>query len=245
MAGPEYGALAGNFGWRAAGRFAWLTALTLWGCTSVDSEADRQIAEQRLARPAAIVLHDFAVAPEEVNPGRPLAGARLVQDTARTEREKVVGHAFADEFSVALVEEIRRLGLPAQRATAPNLPSGNVLTIEGRFISLAGDPSVPGIVGFSGDWPNVLADVQLYGTDSSGEKLSEDIEVSVSQGGESYPAALLPDPTITAGQAVTTSGLSPAARANLQAAAREAAGTVAAQLKPYFAGQGWIAAAQS
>ena len=245
MARPGNGALAGHFGRRAAGRFAWLTALTLWGCTSVDSAADRQIAEQRLPRPAAIVVHDFAVAPEEVDPGRPLAGARLVQDTARTEREKVVGHAFADEFSVALVEEIRKLGLPAQRATAPNLPSGNVLTIEGRFISLAGDPSAPGIVGFSGDWPNVLADVQLYGTDSSGEKLSEDIEVSVSQGGESYPAALLPDPTITAGQAVTTPGLSPAARAKLQTAAREAAGTVAAQLKPYFAGQGWIAGAQS
>jgi hypothetical protein len=245
MAGPEYGALAGNLGWRAAGRFAWLAALTLWGCTSVDSAADRQIAEQRLARPAAIVVHDFAVAPEEVDAGRPLAEGRLVQDTARTEREKVVGHAFADEFSVALVEEIRRLGLPAERASAPNLPSGNVLTIEGRFISLAGDPSASGIVGFSGDWPNVLADVQLYGTDSSGEKLSEDIEVSVSEGGESYPAALLPDPTITVGQAVTTPGLSPAARAKLQTAAREAAGTVAAQLRPYFAGQGWVAAAQS
>ena len=172
-----------HFGRRAAGRFAWLTALTLVGCTSVDSAADRQIAEQRLPRPAVIVVHDFAVAPEEVQPGRPLAGARLVQDTARTEREKDVGHAFADEFSVALVEEIRKLGLPAERAAAPNLPSGDVLTIEGRFISLAGDPSAPGIVGFSGGWPDVLADVQLYGTDSSGEKLSEDIEVSVSQGG--------------------------------------------------------------
>ena len=245
MAGPVNGARAGRLGGRAAGRVAWLTVVTLWGCTSVDSAADRQIAEQRLPRPAAIVVHDFAVAPEEVDPGQPLAGARLVQDTARTEREKGVGHAFADEFSVALVEEIRKLGLPAQRAAAPNLPSGDVLTIEGRFISLAGDPSAPGIVGFSGDWPNVLADVQLYGTDSSGEKLSEDIEVSVSQGGESYPAALLPDPTITAGQAVTTPGLSPAQRAKLQTAAREAAGTVAAQLKPYFAGQGWIARAES
>ena len=195
MAGPVNGARAGRLGGRAAGRVAWLTVVTLWGCTSVDSAADRQIAEQRLPRPAAIVVHDFAVAPEEVDPGQPLAGARLVQDTARTEREKGVGHAFADEFSVALVEEIRKLGLPAQRAAAPNLPSGDVLTIEGRFISLAGDPSAPGIVGFSGDWPNVLADVQLYGTDSSGEKLSEDIEVSVSQGGEFVPrrSAARPD----------------------------------------------------
>ena len=56
------------------GRFAWLAVLTLWGCTSVDSAADRQIAEQRLPRPAAIVVHDFAVAPDEVDPGQPLAG---------------------------------------------------------------------------------------------------------------------------------------------------------------------------
>jgi hypothetical protein len=90
-----------------------------------------------------------------------------------------------------------------------------------------------------------VADVQLYGTDARGEELSEDIEVSVSQGGESYPAALLPDPTITAGQVVTTPGISPQAEAKLQTSAREAAATVAAQLKPYFADQGWIGGARS
>jgi Domain of unknown function (DUF4410) len=240
MARPKNGTLAHQFGWRAAGRLAWLMALTLAGCTSVDSAADRQIAEQRLPRPAMIVVHDFAVAPEEVQPGRSLSGARLVQDTGRTEREKAVGHAFAEEFTAALVEEIRTLGLPAQRADAPNLPSGDVVTIEGQFISLAGGPSQPGIVGFSGGWPDVLADVQLYGTDSSGEELSEEIEVSVSQVGGTYPAALLPDPTITVGQVVTTPGISPQIRAKLETSAKEAAGTVAGQLKPYFAGQGWI-----
>ena len=245
MAGPVNGARAGRLGGRAAGRVAWLTVVTLWGCTSVNSAADRQIAEQRLPRPAAIVVHDFAVAPEEVDPGQPLAGARLVQDTARTEREKGVGHAFADEFSVALVEEIRKLGLPAQRAAAPNLPSGDVLTIEGRFISLAGDPSAPGIVGFSGDWPErprrcpAVRHRQQRREAVRGHRGQRLARRRV------VPAALLPDPTITAGQAVTTPGLSPAQRAKLQTAAREAAGTVAAQLKPYFAGQGWIARAES
>ena len=145
---------------------ACLAVLTLWGCTSVDTEAERQIAEQRLPRPAMIVVHDFAVSPDEVQAGQPWSSARLVQDTARTEAEKAVGHAFADEFAAALVEEIRKLGLPAERANAPNLPSGDIVTIEGRFISLAGDPSAPGIVGFAGGWPDVLADVQLYGTNT-------------------------------------------------------------------------------
>jgi Domain of unknown function (DUF4410) len=222
---------------------ACLAVLTLWGCTSVDTAAERQIAEQRLPRPAMILVHDFAVSPDEVQAGGPWSSARLVQDTARTEAEKAVGHAFADAFATALVDEIRKLGLPAERANAPQVPSGDVVTIEGRFISLAGDPSGPGIVGFAGGWPDVLADVQLYGTNTSGERLSEDLEVSLSGGDHALPAALMPDPTITAGQVAPA--LSPQLQAQLATAARQAAGTVAGQLKPYFAGQGWIPRAQS
>jgi hypothetical protein len=217
--------------------------LTLWACVGVDSAADRQIAEQRLPRPAMIVVHDFAVSPDEVQGGRPWSSARLLRDTARTGSEKAVGHAFADAFAAALVDEIRKLGLPAARADAPNLPGGDLVTIEGRFISLAGDPSGPGIVGFAGGWPDVLADVQIYGTDTSGERLSEDIEVSLSQGHEVVPAALLPDPTITAGVVATARAMSPDQRAKLATAARQAAATVAGQLEPFFAGQGWIARA--
>jgi Domain of unknown function (DUF4410) len=224
---------------------ACLPILMLCGCTSVDSAAERQIAEQRLPRPSMIVVHDFAVSPDEVQAGGAWASPRLLQDTARTEAEKAVGHAFADAFAVALVDEIRKLGLPAARANAPNLPSGDVVTIEGRFVSLAGDPSAPGIVGFAGGWPDVLADVQLYGTNASGERLSEDIEVSLSEGDHALPAAILPDPTITAGEAATVPGLSAELEAKVGTAAREAAATVAGQLKPYFAGQGWIPRAPS
>jgi hypothetical protein len=230
---------------RRATRFALLTPLVVWGCAGADSAAERQIAEQRLPRPAMIVVHDFAVSPDEVQPGGAWSSARLVHDTARTEAEKTVGRAFADQFAGALVEEIRKLGLPAERADAPNLPSGDIVTIEGRFISLAGDPSQPGIVGFSGGWPDVLADVQLYGTNRSGEQLSEDIEVSLSQGDHPLPAALLPDPTITAGEVTTAPAPSPQQQAKLASAARQAAATVAARLEPFFASQGWTARPQT
>jgi hypothetical protein len=219
--------------------------LALWGCTSVDTAAERQIAEQRLPRPAMILVHDFAVSPDEVQSGQPWSSARLVSDTARTEAEKAVGHAFADDFATALVDEIRRLGLPAERANAPSMPGGDLVTIEGRFISLAGDPSAPGIVGFAGGWPDVLADVQLYGANASGERLSEDLEVSLSEGDHALPAALLPDPTITAGQVAPAPALSPQLRAQLATAAKEAAATVTGELKPYFAAQGWIPRAGS
>ena len=105
------------------------------------------------------------------------------------------------------------------------------MTIEGRFISLAGDPSAPGIVGFAGGSPDVIADVQLYGTDASGERLSQDIEVSLSQGDHLLPAALLPDPTITAGQ-VRCAALSHRSRGRSWRRGEQAAGTVAGQLAP-------------
>ena len=237
--------MAGSRNGAARARLHWLLLVALSSCTNVNTEADRQIAEQRSPRPAMIVVHDFAVSPEEVEAGPPLSSARLVDDSARTAAEKAVGDAFADEFAAALTDEIRKLGLPAERAAAPDLPSGGVVSIEGRFISLAGDPSAPGIVGFAGGWPDVIADVQLYGDDPSGERLSEDLEVSLSEGGHELPAALLADPTITAGQITTTPGLSAAQQTRLATAARQAAATVAGQLRPYFVGRGWLSPTES
>jgi hypothetical protein len=228
---------------RRAAWCAWLVPLLLWGCSG-DSPAARQAAEQRMPRPAMILVHDFAVSPDQVE-RRPWVGTRLVQDTDRTASEEAVGHAFADAFASARVDELRTLGRPAERAGAANLPSGSLATIEGRFISLAGDPSAPGMVGFAGDRPDVIADVQLYGTDQQGEQLSDELEVSVSHGGDALADALLPDPTITAGQIATAPAPSPAQMAKLTAAAREAAGKVVEQLEPYFADQGWIPRPQS
>jgi len=201
----------------------WLLPLVVWGCTSVDEEPDRQIAEERPPRPAMILVQDFAVAPDEVESARPWSGPRLVEDSDRTVGERAVGHAFAGEFATALVAEIRELGLPAERGATSDLPLSETLTVKGRFISLAGDPSAPGIVGFAGGRPDVIADVQLYGTGRNGDELSEDIEVSLSEDGASVPAALLPDPTITAGTVATVPALSADQRAELSTAARQAA----------------------
>lgn len=218
----------------------WLLPFVLWGCTSVDAEADRQIAEMRPPAPKMILVQDFAVAPDEVEGARPWSGPRLVEDSDRTVGERAVGHAFAGEFASALVDEIHKLGLPAERGATSNLPLSEIVTIKGRFISLGGDPSAAGIVGFAGGRPDVIADVQLYGTDRSGDELSGELEVSLSQDSASVPAALLPDPTITAGTVTTVPTLSADQQGELRTAARQAAATVARQLESYFADKGWI-----
>jgi hypothetical protein len=272
-----------GMGWMTGGRWPTtqaigLLAMVLVGCSGVDSAAKRQIAEQRLPRPDMILVHDFAVSPEQLvshpsisypwvesgqtvmqlegerigimppqgaEVGAPVSrGPRLVRDP-RTAGERAVGARFARAFSATLVDEIRKMGLPAELAVTagPNLPGTNLLAIEGRFVSLAGDPDQPGIVGFSGDHPEVEADLQIYGTDSAGERLYEDTEVGLTGGNAPLPAALLADPTITVGQ--IDSGavkISADLAAKLDAAGREAAGTVAQQLATFFANQGWITA---
>ncbi len=267
-------------GWITAGRrpACYLLAMVLVGCSGVNSAAKRQIAEQRLPRPDMVLVHDFAVSPEQIvshpsisEPWVELGqtvmqlegerigimppqgaeggvtvsqGPRLVRDT-RTAGERAVGARFARAFAATLVEEIRKMGLPAELAVTagPNLPTNNLLSIEGRFVSLAGDPDQPGIVGFSGDHPEVEADLQIYGTDSAGERLYEDTEVGLTGGNTPLPAALLADPTITVGQ--IDSGevkISADLAARLDAAGKEAAGMVAQQLATFFANQGWIPA---
>lgn len=220
-----------------------LVPLVLSGCqgfNAVDADAKQQIAQQRQPPPKMILVQDFAVAPDEVEGARPWSGPRLVDDSDRTAGERAIGHAFAGEFASALVDEIKKLGLPAERGATSDLPLSEILTVKGHFISLAGDPSAPGVVGFSGAKPDVIADVQLYATNSGGDQLSEELEVSLSQDSAAVPAALLPDPTITAGAVTTVPTLSPEQREELRTAARQGAATVARQLETYFAGKGWI-----
>ncbi|MGH6887098.1 MAG: hypothetical protein ACREGK_13610, partial [Geminicoccales bacterium] len=43
-------------------------ALSLLGCNTVDSTAEATMAEQRMARPAAIVVQEFAISPDAPAP---------------------------------------------------------------------------------------------------------------------------------------------------------------------------------
>jgi hypothetical protein len=137
------------------------------------------------------------------------------------------------------------MGLPAERAGAPLTTSGPILSLEGQFISLAGDdPSAPGIVGFTADWPNVVADIQIYSRSQAGDRLSEDLEFNLAdanQAPERMPAGVLDrllDEAARIGSPVAE--LPPAAAADLDAAAAAAASAAARQLATYFADQGWI-----
>ena len=230
-------------------RIAWLLPCWCCGCPSVNSEADRQIAAQTMPRPAVIVVSDFAITPEEVISGR--SGPRLTQGFPRSAIERAVGHRFASAFATGLVEEIRKMGLAAEPAGAPLAPGGgNIVSIEGQFVSLnSGDVSAPGIVGFTADLANVVADIQIYSTTKAGDRLSEDLEFDLADANQ--PPERMPPGELTrlrskAGSTGRTEGELPAATAaELDQAARATASAAARQLATFFADQRWIGPAQN
>ena len=207
-----------------AGLILMLVPLFLVGCQSTESATERQIAAERLARPDTILVHDFAVGPEE----------------ASTEAERAVGSQFAHALAASLVEEIRKMGLPAERADGAPAPTGSVVTIEGQFIPATGDPAEPGLI-FPAGWANVIADVQIYGMGSTGARLSEDMQFALSAANLPLPATLLSDSSAPGDEASGSRAKIPTeVAAKLEAAGKEGGVAVAKEIETYFADQGWI-----
>jgi hypothetical protein len=220
---------------RAGRAFALALApgLALVGCNTVDDTAEATMARQEVARPAAIVVQEFAISPDAPMPGG--------SDAKASEAEQA-GDRFSDSLASHLVAAISAMGLPAVRADAPLPPGGSVVTLEGRFVSVAGgDSAESAIVSLADSWPDVVVDVEIYDTSETGDRLFEDMEIRIADTNPAIPAgepAGVPsEPAAHAGAGAT---ISPAIQAKLDAAAKDGADAIAKQLAPFFADQGWI-----
>jgi hypothetical protein len=215
-----------------------VTALSLLGCNTVDSAAEATMAEQRMARPAAIVVQEFAISPDAPAPAGGASGSASGNDAEQAAQK------FSESLAAHLVSAVRAMGLPAVSADDQLPASGNVVTLEGTFVSVpGGDSAEPPIVSLADSWPDVVVDLEIYDTSDAGDRLVEDMEFRISEtnplipGGEPAGEPTEPQRAGAAGQAA----ISPAIQAKLDAAAADGAAAIARQLQPFFADQGWIA----
>jgi hypothetical protein len=226
---------------RALGRTLGLpvmAALALLGCNTVDSAADYTMAEQQMARPAAIVVQEFAISPDAPEP--PVGAGTAAGNDAGQAAEQ-----FRESLAAHLVTAIRAMGLPAVSADAPLPSTDNVMSLEGTFVSVPGEDSLePAIVSLANSWPDVVVDAEIYDTSEAGDRLLEDLEFRISEANPLIPAGEpTGEPTEPqgAGGTAAQATISPAIQAKLSAAARDGAATIAEQLRPFFADRGWIA----
>jgi hypothetical protein len=89
-----------------------------------------------LPRPDRVLVNDFEVANADTELSEDLVPPveRGPGAAARTEEEMRVGKAAAKVLTDSLVEELRSLGIDAQRAGAAAPPEMNTLSIRGRFL---------------------------------------------------------------------------------------------------------------
>jgi Domain of unknown function (DUF4410) len=218
------------------------------GCTTRVQD-ERTYAGAPLPRPDLIVVHDFAVAPDEVGLRYGLV-ARIEEsfDTEpRSEQERDVGRQVANALAESLVAEIRDLGLPAERAGTATA-SGQVVAIEGQFVSIdEGDRARRMVIGFGAGESKVVANVQVFDETPPSPQLLDEFQVDATSGHKPGMGPMAGAGAAVAGVTTaiaTSAGLSVASEAisdSVVADADRAARGIAKQLAVLFAQEGWIA----
>ncbi len=219
------------------------------GCASTEV-TNRQILvdeKEKAPRPGHIWVHDFAATPAEIPADSALAGQQVAHATPQTPEQIATGRQVGEQIAVALVEEIRGMGLPAARASSGTKPEINDLVIRGYLLSIdEGDATKRVAVGF-GSGASHLS-VAAEGFQMTAQGLRKLGSGTVGSGGGKTPggavgvAALIatgnPVGLIVGGGAKAYGEYSGSSK--IEGRAKAVAKEIAETIKPRFQQQGWI-----
>ena len=220
--------------------------VVLGGCASTEV-TDRQIlVTEKIPRPDHILVHDFVATPADVPADSSLAGASTVSRTPQTAEHIETGRRVGAEIAARLVEEIRSMGLPAERAsTRP--PQINDIVIRGYLLSVdEGSAAKRVAIGFGTGTSQLSVAVEGYQMTAQGlRKLASG---TVAAGGSKTPGAVAPLAVALATAnplgLVLSTGMKAygeaSGRSKIEGRAEQTAKEIAARLEPRFRQQGWI-----
>ena len=195
----------------------WLAALLLAGCAETTVTPTVRAAEG-LSLPDRLLVYDLAVSPSELEVigGLDPQAAGGTGAEAQSEEDIRTGKAFAKLLTASLVEELRRGGIDAYRASESGAPGLNTASIRGRFLrtSQKDDSTLVGF-GLGGD---VLARIQIFQGTGYNLRLVAELDITT-------PSNLKPGSTLDA--AIATD-------------AKTMAEQVANRIVEYYRRQGWI-----
>ena len=110
---------------------------------------------EQLQRPDLVLIHNFLAPPADDSPDQ--ASNSEIEDMEEMAQEA------NDELCTTLIEEMKKLGLPAQK-TSGSIPAGeNTLSIEGEFLCLEEGSSLKMMfIGFGAGAAQVNTIVRIY-----------------------------------------------------------------------------------
>jgi hypothetical protein len=205
----------------------------------------------KLSRPDRILVYDFATSPDDVDVTKGIIPEleNLIKKEPRTKEEKAVGRAVANALSKELVKEIQNLGLPAERAAGKPPVAGNILEIDGQFLSIdEGNRTERVIIGFGLGRTDVKTNVQVYDATATDRRIVEKFITTAKSGRKPGMAVFVGAGALAGHAAVSTlvsGGVSAASEkfsANVEADAKRTANDIAKKLGQFFVEQEWIPA---
>ena len=208
-----------------------------------------EIVFSEIPKPAHIWVYDFAATAADVPAESALSGQQSDHDTPQTPEQIETGRKLGAAIASELVEQIRAMGLPAERPIAGTKPEIiNDLVIRGSLVSLvAGSDKKRLLVGFGSGESELTVAVEGfqmtaeglrklgYGrTEATGPKTPGEAAGVLALVATHNPIGLIVSTGIKAHEHKTGAD-------TLQGRARDTAKEIAKVLKERFQEQGWIA----
>ena len=225
-----------------------IALLLLASCATSDVTARRSsVGDEQLPRPGRIIVHSFAATPGDIPADSAIAGHYDRRDTPQTAQEVAVGRRLGDQVAVRLVDEILKMGLPAERAGSGPPPHRGDLIIKGEFVSInEGSRLKRMLIGFGAGSAELMTFVEGYQVTADGLRPLKSVEVKAAGG--RMPGMLVP---VVGGAVAGSAGTSVAISGSLnvaqemgpesiEGAAKRTANEIGKVLSEAFKRQGWI-----
>lgn len=233
---------------RTLGTLAILAAcalLLMSGCAKT-TVTDRQSYEgPRLAKPARILVYDFAASQADLPPGYGTAVSAPPAD--QSAEDLSLGRELGAQVAKDLVEELQKMGLPAVSANGQPPPQLNDIAVIGYFVSIdRGSIAKRFAIGFGSGAPELATAVEVYVMSSQGLRRlgAGEINSAGSKGpGMAAPLAVAAATGNPIGLIVSTAAKvegQVSGRTTIEGSARRTAKEIAEQLKAGAQRQGWI-----
>jgi Domain of unknown function (DUF4410) len=221
--------------------------VVIGGCASTKVTERQEYQGGKIPRPAHIWVYDFAATPAEVPANSALAGQPVEHPTPQTPEQIATGRQVGAAIATQLVEEIRGMGLPAQRGSSGTKQQINDLVIRGYLLSVdEGSATKRVAVGFGSGASELKVAAEGFQVTAQGlRKLgsgSLDSSGGKTPGGAVGVAALIvtgnPVGLIVGGGVKAYGEYSGSAK--IEGRAKATAKEIADLIRPKFQQQGWI-----
>ncbi|MGH7382495.1 MAG: DUF4410 domain-containing protein [Candidatus Methylomirabilales bacterium] len=217
------------------------------GCASTETSSRKVLVDEKVPRPGHIWVYDFVATPAEVSADSELAGQYAEHGTPQTAEQIATGRQVGAEITAQLVEEIRGMGLPADRASIQTTPRINDLVIRGYLLSIDEGSAVKRVtIGFGSGGSALTVAAEGYQVTAQGlRKLGSG---TVDSGGSKTPGGAVPlGVAIATGNPVgliVSSGMKvygeTSGSSKIEGRAKQTAKEIADKIRPRFQQQGWI-----